>query len=181
MMPKRRQNREEVEGSDNEVQLVSFKLGKETFAVNVDQVREIGKVERITSVPKMPAFIEGVLNLRGRITTIIDLHRRFDISGERKRTAKSRIIVAEIGDLQVGIIVDSVQDVITVGSSSLSPPPKSVSSEAESRFLTGICKQKDHLIMLVDLNQIIDYQDMGQISNLNAGHNEETQVIANEQ
>jgi purine-binding chemotaxis protein CheW len=164
---------EVAEGSDSEIQLVTFGLGKEMFAVNVEKVREIGKVERITKVPKMPTFIEGVMNLRGQITTIIDLHRRFGISGKREHTDQSRIIVAEIGDIQVGIIVDSVDDVITVGSASLSPPPKSLSSEAESRFLTGICKQKDSLIMLVDLNQIIDDQEMNQINELNPGHNED--------
>jgi purine-binding chemotaxis protein CheW len=158
--------RDDLEGTDSEIQLVTFKLGKEMFAVNVEKVREIGKVERITSVPKMPTFIEGVMNLRGQITTIIDLHCRFGISGESKRTAQSRIIVAEIGDIQVGIIVDSVQDVITVGSASLSPPPKSLSVEAESRFLTGICKQKDNLIMLVDLKMIIDRQEMAQLTEI---------------
>jgi purine-binding chemotaxis protein CheW len=168
----KKRKKEIVEGSDSEIQLVTFGLGTETFAVNVEKVREIGKVERITKVPKMPTFIEGVMNLRGQITTIIDLHRRFGISGESTRTDQSRIIVAEIGDIQVGIIVDSVEDVITVGSTSLSPPPKSVSNKAESRFLTGICKQKDSLIMLVDLNSIIDREEMEQITDLDTESNE---------
>lgn len=172
-MSKKRNKREEIEGGDNEIQLVSFKLGKETFAVNVDQVREIGKVERITQVPKMPDFIEGVMNLRGQITTIIDLRRRFGIIGEEGRTSQSRVIVAEIGDIQIGIIVDSVQDVIRVSAKSLSPPPKTVSSNVDTRFLTGICKQPDNLIMLIDLLSILGSEEMGQINEIKKGIVEE--------
>ena len=165
-MQNRKKNRENIDSSDTEVQLVSFKLGKETFAVNIEQVREIGKVERITHVPKMPDFIEGVMNLRGQITTIIDLRRRFGIEGQEARTPQSRVIVAEIGDTQLGIIVDSVQDVIRVPSKSLSPPPKTVSSNVDARFLTGICKQPDTLIMLIDLTNILDYEEMGQVTEM---------------
>jgi purine-binding chemotaxis protein CheW len=171
-MPKRRKNRENAEGSGNEIQLVSFKLGKETFAVNVEQVREIGKVEQITQVPKMPDFIEGVMNLRGQITTIIDLRRRFGILGEDGRTSQSRVIVAEIGDIQIGIIVDSVQDVIRVPAKSLSLPPKTVSRNVDARFLTGICKQPDTLIMLIDLLSILGNDEIGQISDIRKEANE---------
>jgi purine-binding chemotaxis protein CheW len=168
-MPTRRKKRENLESSDNEIQLVSFKLGKETFAVNVEQVREIGKVEQITKVPKMPKFIEGVMNLRGQITTIIDLRSRFGILGDDGRTAQSRVIVAEIGDVQVGIIVDSVQDVIRVPEKSLSPPPKTFSSNVDARFLTGICKLPNNLIMLIDLTTLLGYEELGQINELAEG------------
>jgi purine-binding chemotaxis protein CheW len=165
-MVKKRKMREEIGSSDSDIQLVSFRLGPETFAVNVEQVREIGKVERITRVPKMPNFIEGVMNLRGQITTIIDLRRRFGILGEDSRTAQSRVIVAEIGDIQIGIIVDSVQDVIRVPSKSLSPPPKTVTSNVDAKFLTGICKMPDNLIMLIDLLSILENQEIGQLNDL---------------
>jgi purine-binding chemotaxis protein CheW len=166
VMVKNRRKREDIDGSDSEIQLVSFKLGPETFAVNVEQVREIGKVESITRVPKMPNFIEGVMNLRGQITTIIDLRRRFGITGDEGRTSQSRVIVAEIGDIQIGIIVDSVQDVITVPSKSLAPPPKTVTSNVDARFLTGICKQPDNLIMLIDLLSILENEEIGQITDM---------------
>jgi purine-binding chemotaxis protein CheW len=153
-----REDRNEFAGS--EVQLVSFKLGKETFAVNVDQVREIGKVEQITHIPKMPNYVEGVMNLRGQITTIIDLRMRFGITGEGGRTAQSRIIVAEIGENQLGIIVDSVQDVTRVAKQSISPPPKTVSKKVDTSFLTGICKLPDRLIMLLDLSKLLSDEEM---------------------
>ena len=165
-MEKKRRKREDLEDGDDEIQLVSFKLGTETFAVNVDQVREIGKVERITKVPRMPDFIEGVMNLRGQITTIIDLRNRFRIAGDGGRTSQSRVIVAEIGEIQVGIIVDSVHDVIRVPARSLSPPPKTFTTNIDARFLTGICKQPDILIMLIDLTTLLGIDEVGQISNI---------------
>ena len=106
-----RKNRQKIELTGDEEQLVSFLLGKETFGVKVTQVREIGKVQDITKVPRMPDFIEGVMNLRGQITTVIDLKKRFAIAEDANgRTAQSRIIVAEIGDTQLGIIVDAVEE-----------------------------------------------------------------------
>ena len=153
---------ENQESSSSTIQLVQFKLGKEYFAVGVEQVREIVKRGKITRVPNMPDFIEGVMNLRGQITTIIDLRRRFEIDDEKADISQSRIIVAEIGDIQLGIIVDSVQDVIRVASNSLSPPPKTLASNVDARFLDGICKLPDSLILLIDLLKISGYEEIGE-------------------
>jgi len=161
-----RRKREKVEISGDEEQLVSFKLGKDTFAVKVSQVREIVKVQDITRIPKMPHYVEGVMNLRGQVTTVIDLKKRFNIdSGENAgQTAQSRIIVAEIGDNQLGIIVDSVEDVMRVSRSTISPPPRTLSTGLDTKFLTGICKMPTKLIMLLDLNNmIVSETDQGKI------------------
>ncbi|OPY31798.1 MAG: purine-binding chemotaxis protein [Methanomassiliicoccales archaeon PtaU1.Bin124] len=156
-----RKRREKVEISGDEEQLVSFKLGKGTFAVKVANVREIVKVQDITRIPKMPDYVEGVMNLRGQITTVIDLKKRFNIeTGEDMgRTAQSRIIVAEIGDNQLGIVVDAVEDVMRVPLQSISAPPKTLSSGVDTAFLTGICKMPDKLIMLLDLNNLIESEE----------------------
>lgn len=157
-----RRKREKVEISGDEEQIVSFLLGKETFAVKVSQVREIGKVQDITKIPKMPDYIEGVMNLRGQITTVIDLKKRFGIETGDGRTGQSRIIVAEIGDNQLGIIVDAVEDVMRVPRSSISDPPKNIAVGAESTALTGICKLSNKLVMMLDLEKIVD-SDMARI------------------
>jgi purine-binding chemotaxis protein CheW len=151
--------KEKEEKTKEELQLVSFKLGKETFAVYVNQVREIGRVEEITQVPNMPEFIEGVMDLRGQITTVIDLRRRFGIKETSERTEDSRIIVAEIDNNQMGIIVDSVQDVIRVSPEVISPPPEVVSRRVDSKFLKGVCRQQDELIMLLDLNNLFSDEE----------------------
>ena len=151
--------REKSESSEEEIQLVSFKLGKETFAVYVSQVREIGRVEEITHVPNMPDFIEGVMDLRGQITTVIDLRRRFGIAEGQERTDRSRIIVAEFDENQMGIIVDSVQDVIRISPQVISPPPEVVSRTIDSKFLTGVCRLENELIMLLDLNNLFSDEE----------------------
>jgi purine-binding chemotaxis protein CheW len=156
-----RRKREKVELTGDEEQIVSFRLGKETFGVRVSQVREIGKVKDITKVPKMPEFIEGVLNLRGQITTVIDLKKRFGIVSEDSGiTAASRIIIAEIGDTQIGIIVDAVEDVMRVPRTNISLPPTTLTAGMEGGFLTGICKLPDRLVMLLDLNRIMSVSEM---------------------
>ena len=171
-----RTQRDKSKYTGDAIQLVTFKLGRETFSVNVNQVREIGKVEEITHVPKMPEFIEGVMNLRGQITTVIDLRRRFGIatsspnanatttananSTANTRSNQERIIVVEIGDNQLGIIVDAVQDVMRISPEHISPPPKMISSNVNARFLTGICKLPNQLIMLLDLSKVLSEEEI---------------------
>ncbi|MDW5562873.1 MAG: chemotaxis protein CheW [Methanomassiliicoccus sp.] len=148
--------RGKVELTGDVEQIVSFRLGKETFAIVVSQVREIRKVEDITKVPKLPSYIEGVMNLRGQITTVIDLKKRLNIASEGPaRSTQSRIIVAEVGDNQLGIIVDAVEDVMRVPKESISLPPKTLAG-TESSALTGISKLPDKLIMMLDLEKVMN-------------------------
>lgn len=152
-----RRRREKVEITGEAEQIVSFRLGKETFGVKVAQVREIGKVQDITRIPKMPDYIEGVMNLRGQITTVIDLRKRFHIVSEEgeQRSAQSRIIVAEIGDNQLGLIVDAVEDVMRVPKQSISEPPKHLVTGVGVNGLNGICKLPNKLIMMLDIDCIM--------------------------
>jgi len=161
-----RRKREKVEISGDDEQVVSFRLGKETFAVNVSQVREIGKVQDITKVPKMPEYIEGVVNLRGQITTVIDLKKRLHIAAEvgGGTTSASRIIIAEIGDSQIGIIVDAVEDVMRISRSSISPLPKTLNTGVEATSLTGICKLGDKLVMMLDLGSIMSESEKARLT-----------------
>lgn len=160
-----RRKREKVELTGDEEQIVSFKLGKETFGVRVSQVREIGKVQNITKIPKMPDYIEGVMNLRGQITTVIDLKKRFGIDSETSGvTTASRIIVAEIGDTQIGIIVDEVEDVIRVSRLSISPPPRTLTVGRDTNFLTAICKLQDRMVLLLDLDKVMTVNEIDQIA-----------------
>ncbi len=167
----RRKEEEGGELTEDDLQLVTFKLGDETFGVNVEQIREIVKLEEITRVPRMPTFIEGVINLRGLITTVIDLGHRFGIDGQG-HTANSRIIIAEIGENQLGLIVDSVKDVIRVANRSLSPPPRMMSSQVDTRFLMGICKLPKQLVMLLDLGRVLSDEELEEVKEVSAASNE---------
>jgi purine-binding chemotaxis protein CheW len=162
-MVKRRERRAKVEYTGNETQIVTFKLGDEIFGVRVNDIREIVKPENVTRVPQMPGFIEGVMNLRGQITTIINLNRLMEIEGGSGLTAQSRIIVAEVGGNQLGLIVDSVHDVMRISPDSISDPPKMVTSQKSAQFLVGICKLPDKLILLIDLALVFTNEELEEV------------------
>src|SRR5512138_18050 len=94
-----------------EYQLVVFTIGEEEFGVDISQVREIVRLVQITCLPKAPVFIEGVVNLRGQVLAVIDLSKRLGI-GSKQRGENTRIIVVEVGETTVGMIVDSVSEVL---------------------------------------------------------------------
>lgn len=141
-----------------EMQLVVFGLGREEFAVEVTQVREIIRMEEITRMPKSPHFVEGIINLRGQIIAVIDLAKRLNIpSGERG--PETRIIVVEAGEVKVGMIVDSVSEVLRVSSEAVEPNP-SLASDVSAAFLQGVVKHDNRLIILLDLTKILSLEEM---------------------
>ena len=105
------------------LQLVTFSIGEEEFGVDILSVQEIIRMMDITKVPRAPEFVEGVINLRGKVIPIIDLRRRFGLS-TRDHDKHTRIIVIEINNMIVGFVVDSVSEVLRIPSSTVEPPPK---------------------------------------------------------
>ena len=112
-----------------EVQLVVFKIGDEEFGVEINQVREIVKLVSITRMPKAPVFIEGVVNLRGQIITVIDLAKRLDLPSTGKTDA-TRIMVVEVGEDTVGMIVDSVSEVLRLSADNIEDTPSLIDTTA---------------------------------------------------
>ncbi len=138
---------------DKELHLVGFRIGRETFAVPIELVHEIVRVPEITAVPDAPDFVEGVINLRGKIISIVDLRKRFG-EAEIKSSKKNRILVAEVGNKMVGLIVDAASEVLKIPPADVEPPPN-VFAEGELNYVTGVGKLNGRLIMLVDLKQIL--------------------------
>lgn len=136
-----------------DLQLVGFRIGKETFGVPIDLVHEIVRVPDITAVPDAPDYVEGVINLRGKIISVIDLRKRF---GEKRieRTRKNRILVAEIERKMVGLIVDAASEVLRISPNEIEDPPD-VLEDAEIKYVTGVGKLSGRLIILVDLAKIM--------------------------
>jgi purine-binding chemotaxis protein CheW len=136
-----------------DLQLVGFRIGKETFGVPIDLVHEIVRVPEITAVPDAPDYVEGVINLRGKIISVIDLRKRF---GEKRieRTRKNRILVAEIERKMVGLIVDAASEVLRICPNEIEDPPDVV-EDAEIKYVTGVGKLNGRLIILVDLAKIM--------------------------
>ena len=146
-----------------ELHLVGFRIGRETFGVPIDLVHEIVRVPEITSVPDSPDFVEGVINLRGKIVSIVDLRKRF---GEREITAhkKNRILVVEFEGKMVGLVVDAASEVIKMPPEDIDPPP-TVFQEGELNYVTGVGKLKDRLVILVELGKILQRGELKRLSN----------------
>ena len=142
----------------SEEQLVIFNLGTETYGVDIVIVREIIRMQSITSVPRTPDFVEGVINLRGKIIPIIDLHKRFELS-KAEETKDTRIIVVEVGDISLGMIVDSVNEVLRIPSKDIDPPPQVINSGINKEYLRGVGKVEEDLIIILDLEKILHEEE----------------------
>jgi purine-binding chemotaxis protein CheW len=137
----------------DEQQLVVFELGAEFYGVEISRVHEIIRLQSVTHVPRAPSFVEGVINLRGKVIPVVDLRRRFGLpSGEHTRA--SRIVVLEIGDQVVGVIVDGVSEVLRVSTATVEPPSPVVAG-IDSEYLRGIAKLPERLVILLDLDRVL--------------------------
>jgi purine-binding chemotaxis protein CheW len=139
---------------DKELQVVGFRIGRETFGLPISIVREIVRVPEITSVPNAPDYIEGVINLRGRIIPIVDLRKRFG-NKSFERNKKNRIVVVELGARAVGLIVHSASEVLRIPPSDIDEP-HNVFKEGELNYITGIGKLNGRLVILLDLNKVLE-------------------------
>ncbi len=150
--------------SDREeyLQLVTFKIGDEEFSVPILKVQEIIRITDITRVPSAPHFVEGVINLRGKVIPIIDIRKRFglpclDCDGS------SRIIVVDSGNKVVGLIVDSVSEVLRLPRSTVEPPP-SMTGGVESEYIEGIGKLGERFVALLDVDRILTGSQMAELN-----------------
>jgi len=147
-----------------DLQLVGFRIGKEIFAVPINLVHEIVRVPEITAVPDAPECIEGVINLRGKIISIVDLRKRF---GETKieSSRKNRILVAEIDNKMVGLIVDAASEVIRLPEAEIEAPPE-VFGESEVKYVTGVGKLNGRLVILIDLTKILQKGELRRLGDM---------------
>lgn len=144
-----------------EIQLVVFSLGREEFAVEVTQVREIMRMEEITRMPKTPAYVEGIINLRGQIIAVIDLAKRLNLESAES-SVETRIIVVETGEAKVGMIVDSVSEVLRVSAEAVEPSP-TLATEVSAAYLQGVVKQDNRLIILLDLTKVLSVEEISSL------------------
>lgn len=138
---------------NQELQLVAFRLGNETYAVDIQQVQEIIRMQQITRVPGAPFFVEGVINLRGRIIPVIDLRKRLGLP-RGEETDEVRIVVVEVPPHKVGMIVDAVEEVLRLSEENIETPSSLVAS-VDEQYLKGVGKSEDRLVVLLDLEEIL--------------------------
>jgi purine-binding chemotaxis protein CheW len=149
---------------DELLQLVTFSIGEEEFGVDILKVQEIIRTMEITRVPRAQAFVEGVINLRGKVIPIIDLRRRFGLDS-KPHDKHTRIIVIEINNMIVGFVVDSVSEVLRIPAGTVEPPPPVVAG-LESEYISGVGKLHDRLLILLDLDKLLSHDDLESLGQL---------------
>ena len=147
-----------------ELQFVVFKLGKEEYGVNIMQVQEIGSYLEPVKVPNTPEFIEGVINLRGIVIPVINLKKRFNISGQNL-TENTRTVVVNLKDKQVALIVDDASEVLTLDEADIQETPEIIAG-VDRKYITGIGKKEDRLLIILDLNFLFSEQEQVQLATI---------------
>ena len=143
---------------EKELHLVGFRVGRETFGVPIAMVREIVRLPEITAVPNAADFIEGVINLRGKIVPVVDLRKRFkDAAPESGK--KSRILVAEVDGQSVGLIVNSASEVLKIPPSEVEVP-RNLFTEGELNYISGVGKLGGRLILILDLTKVLQRSEL---------------------
>jgi purine-binding chemotaxis protein CheW len=138
-------------------QLVTCRVDREEYAIDILSVQEINRMVEITRVPKAPSYVEGVINLRGRIIPVLDLRRRFGLANI-ERTEGARIVVVTVRGRVIGLIVDCVMEVLRIPKSRIEPPP-AMGSTAGTEFTQGVGKINDRLLTLLDLERLLAPSD----------------------
>ncbi len=145
-------------------QLVSFVLDKEEFGVDILMVQEIIRLTTITPIPNAPEFIEGVINLRGKIIPVIDLRKRLNIGEKSPEYAKqTRILVIEIDGNVTGFIVDAVSEVLKIPTDQIEPPPEIIVSSIDSEYIEGVIKLNEKLLVLLDFRKILKVDERNKL------------------
>jgi len=144
-----------------DIKVIVFQLGDEEYAVSVHQVGSIERMQPITRVPQMEAFIKGVINLRGVITPVIDIRVRFGLK-ERESTESTRIIVVYLDDMEVGLIVDAANDVMDIPENTIEPAPEVIGA-VNNDYIAGVAKVDDRLLILLDLEKVLSPDDINEL------------------
>ena len=140
----------------SDTQLVIFKLANEDYGLPISKVQEINRMVAVTKLPNSPEFMEGIINLRGRIIPVLDLRKRFGFN-TREHQDDTRIIVVDISGQTVGLIVDAVHEVAKIPGDCIEPPPPSFVMDAQ--FVQGIGKFADALVVILDIDRIITMKE----------------------
>ena len=147
---------------DQVLQWVTFRLENETYGINVMQVQEVLRYTDIAPVPGAPGYVLGIINLRGNVVTVIDTRARFGLMpGEV--TENSRIVIIEAEKQVIGIMVDSVAEVVYLRSSEIESAPN-VGTEESAKFIQGVCNRGEELLILVDLNKLLSDDEWDELS-----------------
>jgi purine-binding chemotaxis protein CheW len=153
--------------SEENLHLVTFGLSGEEFGVDIMQVSEVIPVPRITRIPQAPKCVKGLINLRGKILVVIDLNKRLGFS-PNETDSLSRIIIVEIKDTVIGMLVNSVKEVMLLPLSSVETTPETIKSKINAEYLTGVGKVGNRLLILLNLAKVLGEEEIEELSQLSS-------------
>ncbi len=143
--------------ADPILQWVTYQLEDEVYGINVMQVQEVLRITEIAPVPGAPSYVLGIINLRGSVVTVIDTRSRFGLM-PKETDDLSRIIIVEVNGNVIGMLVDSVAEVVYLHQSEIDTAP-SVSNDDSSRFIQGVCSREDYLLIIVDVDKFLSEEE----------------------
>ncbi|MFT6902813.1 MAG: purine-binding chemotaxis protein CheW [Colwellia sp.] len=161
MSDERRNASERVNINDEILQWVTFKLDRETYGVNVMQVQEVLRYTEVAPVPGSPMYVMGIINLRGNVVTVIDTRIRFGLESAEIND-NARIVIIEAETQVIGILVDSVAEVVYLKSSEIDVAPN-VGNDESAKFIQGVSNRDGELLILVDLNQLLSDEEWDEL------------------
>jgi len=141
---------------------LTFALGNEEYGIEILNVREIMGVIEITGIPQVPEFVKGVINLRGSVIPVIDLRLKFNMP-PREYDKETCIIVVNLHDTFIGVIVDTVKEVVDLLASDIDEPPR-FSTSVDTSFILGIAKAKDRVMILLNLDSVLSNEEMQKLA-----------------
>jgi len=155
-------NQKAVNPQDEVLQWVTFKLEGEAYGINVMQVQEVLRVSEITPVPGAPSYIIGIINLRGNVVTVLDTRMRFGLPMHETDDA-SRVVIVESNGNVLGILVDSVAEVVYLRSSEIESAPN-VGNDESSKYIQGVYSNDGNLLILVDVNKMLSNNEWQEVA-----------------
>jgi len=161
MSDERRNASERVNINDEILQWVTFKLDRETYGINVMQVQEVLRYTEVAPVPGSPMYVMGIINLRGNVVTVIDTRIRFGLDSA-EITDNTRIVIIEAETQVIGILVDSVAEVVYLKSSEIDVAPN-VGNDESAKFIQGVSNRDGELLILVDLNKLLSDEEWDEL------------------
>ncbi|WP_286876056.1 chemotaxis protein CheW [Marinimicrobium sp. UBA4509] len=164
MATETKSSRKNKDGDDQVLQWVTFRLDGETYGINVMQVQEVLRYSEIAPVPGAPPYVLGIINLRGNVVTVIDTRHRFGLA-DGEVTDNTRIVIIETDNHVIGIMVDSVAEVVYLNQSEIETAPN-VGNEESAKFIQGVCHKNDELLILIDLNKLLTNEEWAELDEI---------------
>ena len=161
MSDQRRNASSKVDSNDEVLQWVTFKLDSETYGINVMQVQEVLRYSEIAPVPGAPIYVLGIINLLGNVVTVIDTRSRFGLESAEV-TDNTRVVIIEAEKQVIGILVDSVAEVVYLRASEIDEAPN-VGNDESAKFIQGVSNREGELLILVDLDNLLSDEEWDEL------------------